>query len=153
MVQVVNKSQQVVTAGLNPKASYSRLIQADVIAVEAEPAAYAFTPVVGQNVWCKQIWIQHMPRALDVGNYTIVKVLTGSGRPGNIGDIENWEIILTGLAIEGIPCGMRIWDGLNNLHWSFEKLFTGAARRFGIIANRQGVGNDLVQVQFEISEG
>lgn len=152
-MQVVNRSQQVVKSGLNPKSSYSRLVCLDVAPLAAGPLVYAFTPAFGQNVWLLGLWIQHMPRAASIVDFTSVLLKAGSGLPTNLIDISAWDNILGIVQIEGIPPGLRIYDGLHALSWSMSRLFTGQGRRFGIIAARTGAGNDLVQVQLEISEG
>lgn len=153
MVEVVNRSQQVTKSGLNPKSSYSRLVCLDVAPLAAGPTVYAYTPAYGQNIWLLGIWIQHMPRAASIVDFTSVLLVAGSGVPTNVADLYGWEHVLGIVQLEGIPPGLRVYDGLNALSWSMSRLFKGQSRRFAIIANRTGAGNDLVQVQIEISEG
>lgn len=153
MVHVVNKSQQVVTRSLNPKTEYSRLIGLSVAAAAGAGEVIQISAKMGTDIWLNHIWVQHRPREASVNDGVGVLLLAGSGETTNIGARENWEPVIRVPRYEGAVPGIIMCDGLNALSWSINKLYRGESRRFAVVAQRFGVGDDAVQIQFEISEG
>lgn len=152
-MQVVNKSQQVVTRGLAPKSTYTRLVGIQVGVPVMPGQAYAYTVGLGQNVWLKNVWLQHQPRATSVVDGICVLLLAGTGEVNDETTMMSWDRIITMPTFEGAIPGLRIYDGKHSENFTMERLFTGINRKFGVIVARFGADTDFLQVIFEVSEG
>jgi len=154
MVQVVNRSQQVVTAGFSPKAQYSRVISLN-FEVPADGAwHFAATPKIGQRFWLLEVQVWCFPKESVFPQSTAFEVRTGSQMPPIDGDIEDWDNILPVYTHGG---GMSAWsldDGRDYFSWRMKMLFKTVTRRLGVRARRSvGMGSDGIYASFEVSEG
>lgn len=154
MVTTVNRRQPVVTAGLNPKAAYSRVISVN-FEVPADGVWYfAATPGVGQRFWLLEVQVWCFPRPHGPAQSMAFEVRTGQAMPPVGGDIEEWDNVLPLYMPAG---GMSPWSfdvGRDYFSWRMKRLYTAVPRRLGIRA-RKSVGHDDsgIYASFEISEG
>lgn len=153
MPYIVNRNQQVRTGAVYPISAYSRVI-GFFLSVPADAAwHFATTPVLGQRLWLLRVTIRHVPRAVNPAKYTAFEIMTGRMRALTLADIGAWEHVIPNIAEGGPSIVMRICDGCNIYEETMSKLYTGDARRFGILARRTGAETDQMWVTWQIAEG
>jgi len=153
MAQVINRSQQVVTAGLRPKAVYSRVVSCVAFVPTGPGAVYSHTPKLGNNVWLYKVRVWGAPKTANMANQTLFRVLSGTEPVANAAEILEWENILP-LVSPGFA--NEVWtsyDGSGVFEWTMNRFFTGQGRMFGFWAERGPNGIDELYASFEISEG
>lgn len=154
MAQVVNKSQQVVTGGLKPGSAYSRVISVNMALDPDDVWRFAVSPSVGLSVRLLKVQIWFRAKAANVNQWTEFEVVSGSVFPNTIGGMDSWERILPVYDQTGAVGLWRCYDGRDNFSWDMCKIYSGQARRFGIVAMRStNWGEDSVYASFHISEG
>lgn len=153
MAHTINKSQQMRVAGVYPISAYSRVVSFFLEIPQDGNWHHATTPVVGQRVWLLRVTIRHCPRGPNVANYTLFETMTGKTRALTLADIGAWERVIPNIADGGPSLSMRFGDGCNRYQEDMSRLYTGEARRFGVLAKRVGAGTDQFQVSFLIAEG
>lgn len=154
MVQVVNKSQQVATAGLNPKAEYSRVVSINVEVPDNNEWQFGVTPVLAQRFWLLEVQIWAFPKAVVAAQATVFEILTGTSEPKSAEALLNWDNILPIYGKGGVVGPWSMDDNRDYMSWTMEMLFQNMVRRFGVRAKRPvGFGQDGLYVSFKISEG
>jgi len=150
---IVNRNQQVRTGAVYPVSAYSRVVGFSLHIPADGNWHHATTPVVGQRVWLLRVTIRHCPRGPNVANYTLFETMTGRTRALTLADIGAWERVIPNIAEGGPSLSMRFGDGCTQYQEDMSKLYTGEARRFGVLAKRVGAGADNFEVSFLIAEG
>jgi len=153
MARIVNKSQQVTRRAISPRPYYTRVIGFYLSVPLDTLWHYATTPVLGNNIWLLRVTIRHLPRAPEVINRTLYEIVTGKSQAQTIDDLAFWEHVIPNAADGGNIITMSMWDGADEHTEEMKKFYAGKNRRFGIVAYRNGAGDDALQVTFEISEG
>lgn len=153
MAEVINKNQQVFVAGTRPASNYSRVIGVNVTNLVVGVNRFASTPVVGNNVWLKKIQVWVFPKAIGVGPATLLSFRSGSTEPSTFADVLEWDPIIRNVGPGGVDLWWALFDGMNEMEFEFNQLFTGENRRFGIICARIVGGFDTLSVAFTFSEG
>lgn len=153
-MQVVNKSQQVVTAGLKPDPAYSRQIALELHvpgAIGGED--YCFTPTLGNSLvlYGIDLWFRCGTRPGEFGGY--IYLMFGSGEPQTAGEIATrWTSIIPLHC--GIKPGFRILlCEQDAFHISMKKKFVADELRFGVTMENLTLLAWEATVLFEISEG
>ena len=150
---VVRRDQQAEIRRLHPRPAYSRVVGFWLSLPADALWYYATTPPLGQNVWLMRVTVRHCPRPIATTNYSLFEVMAGKEKAETIGDIAQWQRVLPHVTDGGPHYVQKIGDGCNQYTEEMLQLFTGTARRFGIIASRVGTGEDQLYVTFQISEG
>lgn len=154
MAKIVTKDQRLVTGATNPISVYSRIVSCVANPKPGNDPDFAYTTVVGENVWLLGVKIFFMPVAPPAIAGVDFRIVTGTIRPFSAAAIANWEDVLP-LLYRGIT-GQR-WThyyGVTEMSWQLKKLYVGQSRRFGVWAQLAGAAAvDMVQVSFHVSEG
>jgi len=79
--------------------------------------------------------------------------MAGDAKANVISDIGKWDYIIPNMKDGGPSVTMALRAGEVKHTETMQRLYTGVARRFGIIAKRLGNSQDQLYVTFEISEG
>jgi len=153
MAEVINRSQQVVTAGLSPKVSYSRVVSVNLEVPDDGAWHWAVTPTLGQRFWLLEVQIWAFPKPI-AAKSTAFEFKAGTVRPQPGMDIADWQNILPIYVNGGALPAWSLNDGIDYMSWTMDKLFANEARRLGVRAMRSvGFGADGLYVSFKISEG
>jgi len=153
MATIINRSQQVATAGLSPRAAYSRVVSCvEIINAGAGPV-YAVTSKVANNVWLHRVSAWGRPKTPNDANYTEFRVYAGSQEVNSAAEIERWENVLPLRWGETMNATWKMRDGNRIFTWDMDMFFKGLGRRFGFWAQRVGAGLDSLYMSFQISEG
>ena len=135
----INRSQQVVTGGLNPRAVYSRVISCGTFLTAAAAYNFGFTPPMGDNTWLFSVDVWIGLRNQSLYEDTIFDVTVG----------EKLLPIDT-------RAGFTFWNTYNSrahYHWEMRRLFKGKSRRFGIWGMTSARDGGIIEASFQISEG
>lgn len=154
MVEVVNKNQQVYTAGLAPKASYSRSIALQLrCRAVAAGQDFAITKPLGNRVWLLGAKVYFMPTVVAALIETEFRLSYGTTAANTFRAVrDDW----TPLIGEDRLVGQRTnYYGVGGcLEFSMNRLFTNQLLRFGCAMQIIGPAQDFwALVVFEISEG
>lgn len=153
MVQVVNRSQQVVTAGLNPRSAYSRVVSCVAFVPTGPGAVYSHTPKTGNNIWLYKIRVWGAPHTPNMANQTLFRVMSGIEPVSNAAEILRWENIMPLVSPGFRNEPWTSYDGSGVFEWTMARYFSGSGRMFGFWAERGMAGTDELFASFEISEG
>lgn len=154
MAEVVNTSQQVISAGIRPRAHYTRLLSTFAQVLGDGVWVYQTTEAVGQQTWLLGVDIWVMQKAINLQQMTMIQLKTGQGIPTTIATMQTWQDLFPIQAVTAPFSDWLITDGTAHLRLNVCRIFKGTARRFGFLALRDiGTGLDRVYVTFEISEG
>lgn len=153
-IVVPRGSQQEEMRRLHPKPAYSRVVSIAFNVIGDGTWRYVTTPPLGQILWLLKIDVWRWPRAPDISKGTEFRIFAGSGDPGSVLGLENWEEVLP-VMLDGTKKHLwRAFDGANHFQWTMMKFFEGRTRRLAVSHMRgAGFGNDALYVSFEISEG
>jgi len=154
MAQVINRSQQVVTAGLNPMAAYSRQVGVEVhVPAGVGAEGFKFTPVMGQQIRLLGIdfWAFRENAGAAIGGF--ITIASGTAEPTSVGEIATkWEPCMQYVGIKPMMYWLSHDD--THFHWDMNKLYTGSGRRFACgIQNFSAVEDWWAWVFFQVSEG
>ena len=154
MVQVVNKSQQVVTAGLSPRAEYSRIVGAYAAAPGIELEGYGHTGSLGNTVRLLTIKVWFTQKLAGDADWIDFWIKYGSERKVNVKNIPDWDNVIDIIGFGGVPGRFRKYETSRMYTWSINRLFKGKSIRFGIWFEAAGA-KDIIEMYatFEISEG
>ena len=154
MVQVVNRSQQVATAGLNPKAAYSRNVIMQMRCRQVGPVNdFAFTAPLGNRFWLLGIKVYFMPEDLVTLIKSTFRFTTGTGIPtSHVTVRDDWEPILQEARL--VAQYPEYWGPAGSMEFCMNRLYSGANRRLGCVMQWVATSVDFwAIVSFEISEG
>lgn len=153
-VIVVNKSQQVVKAGLRPRPAYSRVVSMVAIAKFQGNPAIGLSVAIGNAFIVLDVWVRVRWDVIDTTPELFFRLTTGIGVNPSIADVEHWEAI--------VPC---IYEGANvswiadqqlfDFHWSMDRRFAAEGRRLALWTNLVEGGACVADVyaSYRISEG
>lgn len=153
MAFVINRNQQVYTAGMYPIAAYSRIVSVELALFEGWGLLSAVTPVVGNNVWLLGVKVFKRQEAPDSSQFNFFGIYAGGPGDVSVVQILEWPSVLPKLNSIGQPAFWQICDGKSEMSWQFKKRYEGDGRRFALLARRYGESHSLLQVSFHISEG
>jgi len=154
MSKVVNKSQQVITAGFYPRSMYTRVVSVALAVPDDGVWYYVLTQVLGNKVWLLNVDVWLSPKVINPAQITIFDLYAGSVDPGTAIALREWDGI--------VPIYDRVrtrtfWiatDGSEHFHWTMSRYYKGESRRFGLAGQRpMGLGNEYMKASFEICEG
>jgi len=152
MVQVVNRSQQVVTAGLATASAYSRVIVVRASAAGGGVWGFGYSPSFGKETRLLRIdaCVQIDPAgAVERSHFSIHR---GSGKPSNRQNVETWDRIIDFGTYAGVH-GMCVWGPFRQFSWELTRRFTAEANRFGVLFFNSSTNTGVVHVFFKMSEG
>ena len=153
-MQVVNRSQQVVTAGLSPKAEYSRVVSVAVDLDDDDLFRWAVTPKLGNKIWLLKVDVWVFPYVINEGMRVLFEIRQGDGEPTTENIFNSWENILPLYNEDMKMVEWKIYDGQSHRQWTMKRRFIGKSIRFGVKASRSiNAGHSKIWVSFEISEG
>lgn len=154
MAFVVTRSQQVVTAGIKPRAVYSRVINLTVqVPAGLAQEDFAFTPAIGNRVWLLGVDLFVMTLEVDVVVSGFVYIRSGVGKPQSASEVATkWNPVIQNYG--GPKPGFYFSAIQDHYHWNMNKFYEAGAVRFGVMATSLV---DIVSwrawVSFQISEG
>lgn len=151
-MQVVNRSQQVYTAGLNPMANYSR-----VIAVHAAAAGGGVHGFGYSQTLAKDLWLLRIDVTVQVGlggdfQRTHFSLHRGGVIPARYQDIMDWDHLIDFGTYAGFH-GMVVYGAWRQFTFHLSRKFMGEANRMGVLMFNAGVGAGVVHAFFTVSEG
>ncbi len=153
MAEVVTGLRRAAGGLIMPRARESRVICCHVIVTAGVGvSSMDLTGAVGRDVWLlgMDLWAYHRAAADWVGGF--ISPRTGSGKDPTASElIKRWDQIID---LSAVGKKAIYWLGEDH-HWSFSfnKLFTGETRRFGVaVTNGYNLVWDLFAA-FTISEG
>jgi len=153
MVEVVNRSQQVITAALTPKAAYTRVVSCVQFCPTGPGAVYSHTPKLGNNLWLYKVKVWGAPKPINMANQTLFRIMAGKTQVTSAADILLWENIMTLVSPGFTDEPWTLYDGSGTFEWSMKRHFEGTGIMLGFWAERGPVGIDELYASFEISEG
>jgi len=154
MVQVVNRSQQVVTAGLRPAPAYSRVVSLRIQTILDGTARFAFSEVIGNRFLLLDVWVKVFWVAITADPYLAFRVNTGLGKVNTPAALYDWDDILP-VNVGGAPSWWHADARQYDFHWSMDKRFEREQRRLGLWVSSIGSGLAVADAyaSFRISEG
>jgi len=152
MATIINRSQQVTTAGLNPAPAYSRVVCVQTNGMDQNVVGTAYTSKIGQNFWLLnvKVWIEHSADAAAYHVSFLPCVLEAV--PPTAEEWQRQESIIHGYR----PVETRIITTRTKLiqfDWSMRRRYVGSTKRLGLYALNHQVGYAWASASFEISEG
>lgn len=154
MSKVVNRSQQLRVAGMNPESEYSRVVSA--LAVVKAPAvnAIGYTAALGNRLRLKQIRCWFVPEWTTATAWHDFMFRKGQQLPTTYAQMTAWDDIMP---INWLGSPRAMWRRCmfpNMLVWDMNRLFVGEAIRFGIQVEVSPEVTYLeMYTSFQISEG
>lgn len=153
-MQVVNRSQRVVTSGFNPKSEYSRVVGFCFnVHAGVGNEGMGWTKPLGNDLWLlrAQIWIRSPDPAVSIG--VGWKLVTSTEAPiSTAAARDEMEPVVDIYTLNVRYAMFSVTDSY--FDFSMKKRYKGVGRRFVMWANNASDVNDLhIQTAFEISEG
>ena len=153
-MQIVNRNQQVITQGIEPRAYYSRVVNLYLyIAAGLGAEDFEVTPSLGNNLWLSELTMTFLPDTAGARCSAFVYVMAGSGKDPELNVVLNqWTpiVVNTGAA----KPGFQFYGTQQRFAWHMNKRYIGEARRFGCVAqNLSAIEAMRIWISFEISEG
>lgn len=154
MAKVVNRSQQVVTAGIRPRAAYSRVVSMVAIAKFQGNPAIAVSEAIGNSFVVLDVWVRVLWSLVDEPPELYFRLTTGVGKAPDIATVSDWEPVIP-LVWEGQQSPWVANETLFEFHWSLDKRYAAEGRRLALWTNMfaGGVGIASVFASYRISEG
>jgi len=152
MVQVVNKSQQVVTAGLQPASAYSRIMVVHAAAAGGGVYGYGVSQGLGQNFWLTKVDVTVQISLGGIFDRSHFSIHRGSVEPTRYQDVRDWDHLIDFGTYAGFR-GMAVYGPWRQFSWNLSRRFTGETNRMAVLFYNAGVGTGIVHVFFTISEG
>lgn len=154
MPLIINRSQQIVTAGVYPRSVYSRMLLFRMTVPAIAPFMDGgVTPVVGQRVWILgiDIWIYPMAAAGWLGIES--SFMYGTQQETNLTVIRTqWESLMR-FSRPGTQSVFYFGPG-GHQHYDMNVLLKGQAWRFGLVSSQAIVCPQCnVMVGLHICEG
>ena len=152
MAEIINTAQPTIVRGVHPASSYSRVVGLSCPANNAG-AQYAFTPALGNNIWILEVKCWVLTKNTDILVATNVGFYCGGAAPTSALDVMRWSNLVPKTNENNNAEMWYFHDGTEYKGWEMKVRFEGESRRLGIVAYRNSVQTDIVQVSFRISEG
>lgn len=153
MPAIVNRSQQVRSAGISPKAENSRVIILQLlVAGGVGNDDYAVTNKLGNRLWLLSVdlWIQATTQADFLSGF--LKVTAGTGQNLNAGIVSlEWTSVMDVSMI--MPQGMMFFCCDLHLRFDMRKLYVGESQRFGLYSGNLTIKQYSILAALQISEG
>jgi len=154
MATVINQSQQVVAAGISPRAAYSRVVNLYLcMAAGLGNDDIQVTPPLGNNLWLYELKITCMPYSVVNLGQGFIYVTAGSGKNPSGEDVAvAWDPVIPNYG----PArqAFQFYGLQQQFTWKMQRKFTGEARRFGcVIENLSATVAMRVWVSFNFTEG
>jgi len=133
MVQVVNKSQQVVTSGLNPRSAYQRVVNL-YLYVDAGLGNddWQVTPSLGNNLWLVEVKLTCMPNSVVNKGQAFIYIQAGSGKQAPLVDVLNeWAPVIPNYGTA--KPGFQFYGLQQQFTWQMCKRYLGESRKFGCV--------------------
>jgi len=154
LMQVVNRSQQMVTSGLNPKAVYSRVVNLYLyIAAGLGVDDFQITPPLGNNLWLSELLLTCFPHSVVNKGQAFIYIMAGSGKEPTLNEVmNNWEPVIQ---TYGAAKDQFQFYGLQQQFvWKMNKRYMGQSRRFGcVVENLSATVAMRFWISFTFSEG
>ena len=151
-MQVVNRSQQVVTGGLSPLSAYSRIIVVHAAAAAGGVYGYGYSPTIGKETKLLKI---DATVQVDLGGQFSrchFSIHRGGTRPTRYQDVRDWEHLIDFGTYAGFH-GMVVYSQWKQFTWVMTKRFTTEANRLGVLFYNAGSAVAVVHCFFTIAEG
>jgi len=151
-MQVVNRSQQVVTAGLKPASAYSRVIVVHAAAAGGGVWGFGCSPSFGKEsrLLRVDVCVQLDPGgAVERSGFSIHR---GGVRPSTRQNVESWDRLIDFGIYAGFH-GMTVWGPFRQFSWDLTRIFTEDANRFGVLFFNSSTNTGVFHVFFKMSEG
>lgn len=152
MATVVNKSQQVVTAGLKPAAEYSRVIAVYAAAGAGGVWGFGYSPSFGKESRLLKIDVTVQIEPNGELQRSWFSIHRGSGIPAQRQDVQAWDRLID-FGVYGGTHGMPVIGPWRQFSWDLTRIFSGEANRFGVLFWNGSSNNGVVHVFFKMSEG
>ena len=154
MVEVINRSQQVRTAGLNPRSDYSRIIAVHANAAGGGVYGFGISPTFGKNTWLLGIDVTvQLDTLADVPAYrSHFSLHRGSGDAPTRQIVQTWDRLIDFGTYAGFH-GMVVWGKARQFHWNLRRRFDTEANRFGVVYFNASTPTGVIHAFFEMSEG
>lgn len=152
MAKVVNRSQQVVTAGLRPESAYSRIVTIEHVHPQPPGQDFAVTAVLANVLRLLSVDVWMTGSGLPVATTWWFDLRRGFQLPTRTLQIQQWDYLLPVRS----TVGLWIFNGYGNpvhRHWDMNVVYKGASQRFAIIGSMAGPALARVTASFRISEG
>lgn len=154
MVQVVNRNQQVVTSGINPKAVYSRVVNLYLyLAAGLGTDDFQITPPLGNNLWLSELSLTCFPHSVVNKGQAFIYIMAGGGKSPTLDEVLNiWEPVIPNYG--AAKPGFQFYGLQQRFVWPMQKRYMGQARRFGcVVANLSATVAMRFWISFTVSEG
>lgn len=154
MAEVINRSQQVVSAGFSPRVNYSRVVNLYLyIDGGLGNDDVEVTPALGNNIWLLELQLTCMPNSVVNKGQAFIYLTAGSGKNPTGEDVaEAWEPIIPNYG--AARQGFQFYGLQQKFTWEMRKRFYGEARRFGcVVENLSAEVAMRFWVSFRFSEG
>jgi len=154
MVKVVNKSQQVVTAGLKPAPAYSRIIVVHAAAAGGGVYGFGVSPSFGTltRLLRVDVCVQLEPEA-DVPLYrSHFSLHRGTGDAPTRQIVQSWDRLIDFGTYAGFH-GMVVYGPWRQFSWDLTKRFETEANRFGLVFFNASTVVGVCHAFYKMSEG
>lgn len=154
VVVVANRSQQVVTAGINPRAVYSRTVNLYLyIAAGLGIDDWQITPPLGNSLWLQEVSLTCMPNSVVNKGQAFIYINAGSGKNVSRDDVLNmWRPVIPNYG--SAKPGFQFYGLQQRFVWPMNKRYTGEALRFGcVVASLSATVAMRFWISFTFSEG
>jgi len=150
---IVRRDQQAEMARLHPKPAYSRVVSVSLVLASGVPATFVKTPVFGTRLWLLSVRVHKFAAVVDATKDTRFAIFAVSGKVQSVDDAQLGQRILPLMNNSAELEWWMMLDGAQDRQWSMMMFFEGKPMGFAVVGIRGGLGNDLLTVSFEISEG
>ena len=153
-MRVVNRSQQVITPGLAPKAYYSRVVNLYLyIAAGSGNDDFQVSGTLGNNLWLSELTLTCFPDTIGARGQAFIYIFAGSGKNPTLANVlNNWEPVIVNYG--GAKPGFQFYGMQQRFVWHMKRNYVGEARRFGcVVQNLSNTEAMRFWVSFEVSEG
>lgn len=152
MPVVVNKNQQVITAGLKPASDYSRVIVVSADVNLGGGWGYGYSPVFGKNTRLLEVQVDVILEPGGANTQAFFRIFQGVGVPQRYQDVTDWNKIID-FGRYGDYEGMVSYGDWRHFSWSMNKLYSTEANRFGLVLQSNATNAIDAYAFFKISEG
>lgn len=154
MVEIANRSQQVIAGAIRPLAAYSRVLSCIAFIPTGPGAVFSFTQKLGDNIRIYDVRVRTAPHTVNMANQTLFRILYGTSAVTTAARmLAEWTNLLPLVSPGFTDEPWTAYDGGGAFHWTMKRSFFGRGLRLGFWAERGPVGTDELSVSFEIAEG
>jgi len=152
MAKVVNKSQQVVAAGLSPVSAYSRVICVHAAAAGGGVWGFGYSPAFGQNLQLQRIDVTVQIEPGGAVEHSWFSLHRASNMASGYQNMQTWEKLIDFPLYAGTK-GMMVRGPFRQFSWNVRRKFANERNRFGVLFFNGSTNTGVVHAFFEISEG